>query len=66
MARSPAWRSSALVFGVTLSGRGMSDPDVIRGALLFQEAYLFLFFASAVLDAIDRRAAAAAGGRARC
>ena len=29
----------------------MSDPDVIRGALLFEEAYLFLFFASAVLVA---------------
>jgi len=40
-----------LVFGVTLSWTGMSDPDVIRGALLFQEAYLFLFFASAVLTA---------------
>ena len=40
-----------LVFGVTLSWTGMSDPDVIRGALLFQESYLFLFFASAVLVA---------------
>ena len=29
----------------------MSDPDVIRGALLFQESYLFLFFASAVIVA---------------
>ena len=40
-----------LVFGVTLSWTGMSDPDVIRGALLFKEAYLFLFFAAAVLTA---------------
>jgi uncharacterized membrane protein YedE/YeeE len=40
-----------LVFGVVLSWSGMSDPDVIRGALLFQESYLFLFFASAVLVA---------------
>ena len=40
-----------LVFGVTLSWTGMSDPDVIRGALLFKESYLFLFFASAVLVA---------------
>jgi uncharacterized membrane protein YedE/YeeE len=40
-----------LVFGVTLSWTGMSDPDVIRGALLFQQSYLFLFFASAVLTA---------------
>jgi uncharacterized membrane protein YedE/YeeE len=40
-----------LVFGVTLSWTGMSDPDVIRGALLFEESYLFLFFASAVVVA---------------
>jgi hypothetical protein len=40
-----------LVFGVTLCWSGMSDPDVIRGALLFQQSYLFLFFASAVLTA---------------
>ena len=40
-----------LVVGVTLSWTGMSDPDVIRGALLFHEAYLYLFFASAVLVA---------------
>ena len=39
------------MFGVTLSWTGMSDPDVIRGALLFEEAYLYLFFASAVLVA---------------
>jgi len=37
-----------VVFGVTLSWTGMSDPDVIRGALLFKESYLFLFFASGV------------------
>jgi uncharacterized protein len=40
-----------VVFGVTLSWTGMTDPDVVRGALLFQEAYLYLFFASAVLVA---------------
>ena len=40
-----------LVFGVVLSWSGMTDPDVIRGALLFEESYLFLFFASAVLVA---------------
>jgi uncharacterized membrane protein YedE/YeeE len=37
-----------LVFGITLCWSGMSSPDVIRGALLFQHSYLFLFFASAV------------------
>jgi uncharacterized membrane protein YedE/YeeE len=40
-----------VVFGVVLCWTGMSDPDVIRGALLFQDAYLFLFFASAVATA---------------
>ncbi len=38
-------------FGVTLSWSGMTSPEVIRRALLFQQAYLFLFFASAVLVA---------------
>jgi uncharacterized membrane protein YedE/YeeE len=37
-----------VVFGVTLCWTGMSDPDVIRGALTFSSSYLFLFFASAV------------------
>jgi uncharacterized membrane protein YedE/YeeE len=37
-----------IVFGITLSWSGMSSPDVIRGALLFEHSYLFLFFASAV------------------
>lgn len=36
------------VFGLILSWSGMTSPDVIRQALLFQRAYLFLFFASAV------------------
>lgn len=40
-----------LVFGVVLCWSGMSDPDVIRGALLLEQSYLFLFFASAVLVA---------------
>lgn len=40
-----------LAFGVTLSWSGMTAPDVIRGALLLQHSYLFLFFASAVLVA---------------
>jgi uncharacterized membrane protein YedE/YeeE len=40
-----------LVFGITLCWSGMSSPDVIRGALLFQHSYLFLFFASAVATA---------------
>ena len=40
-----------VIFGVVLSWSGMSSPDVIREALLFQSAYLYGFFASAVLVA---------------
>jgi hypothetical protein len=40
-----------IVFGVVLAWSGMSSPDVIRAALLFESSYLFLFFASAVLVA---------------
>jgi uncharacterized protein len=38
-----------VAFGVILSWSGMTSPNVIRGALLFQHAYLFLFFGAAVL-----------------
>lgn len=45
-------RSAALVigivFGLVLCWAGMSSPDVIRGALLFEDSYLFLMFGSAV------------------
>ena len=40
-----------LVFGIVLCWSGMIDPNVIREALLFESAYLFLFFGSAVLVA---------------
>lgn len=40
-----------LVFGVVLAWSGMTSPNVIRQALLFEHSYLFLFFASAVLVA---------------
>jgi len=40
-----------VVFGVTLSWTGMTSPEVIRSALLFEKAYLFLFFGSAVATA---------------
>jgi uncharacterized membrane protein YedE/YeeE len=40
-----------LVFGVVLSWSGMTAPDVIREALLFDDSYLYLFFASAVTTA---------------
>ncbi len=37
-----------VVFGVTLSWTGMSSPEVLREALLLDNAYLYFFFASAV------------------
>jgi uncharacterized membrane protein YedE/YeeE len=40
-----------LVFGLVLAWSGMMSPDVIRGALLFEDSYLFLFFGSAVATA---------------
>ena len=40
-----------VVFGVTLSWTGLTSPNVIRDALLFKSAYLFLFFGSAVATA---------------
>lgn len=40
-----------LGFGVVLAWSGMTSPNVIRQALLFERSYLFLFFASAVLVA---------------
>ena len=40
-----------IVFGFVLCWSGMSDPNVIREALLFEDSYLFLMFASAVLTA---------------
>lgn len=40
-----------VVFGVVLSWSGMTSPEVIRSALLFEDSYLFLFFASAVATA---------------
>ena len=40
-----------VVFGVTLSWTGLSSPEVIREALLFEDSYLYLFFISAVTTA---------------
>ena len=40
-----------VVFGLVLCWSRMADPDVIRAALLLEESYLYLFFASAVLVA---------------
>ena len=37
-----------VAFGVTLSWTGLSSPEVLREGLLLDNAYLYLFFASAV------------------
>jgi uncharacterized protein len=37
-----------VVFGVTLSWTGLSSPEVLREALLLDNAYLYLVFVSAV------------------
>ena len=51
MARRAAGLAVGAVFGVVLCWSGMSSPNVIRGALLLEQSYLFLFFASAVATA---------------
>jgi uncharacterized membrane protein YedE/YeeE len=40
-----------IVFGVVLSWSGMTSPETIREGLLFQSAYLFLFFGGAMTTA---------------
>ena len=41
-----------VVFGVVLSWSGMTSPEIIREGLLFQDPYLFEFFAGAMLTAL--------------
>jgi uncharacterized membrane protein YedE/YeeE len=40
-----------LAFGLVLAWSGVMSPDVIRSGLLFEDSYLYLFFASAVATA---------------
>jgi uncharacterized membrane protein YedE/YeeE len=40
-----------VVFGIVISWSGMASPEIIRKALLFEQSYLFLMFASAVATA---------------
>jgi uncharacterized protein len=40
-----------IVFGVVISWSGMASPEIIRHALLLEQSYLFLMFASAVATA---------------
>jgi uncharacterized protein len=51
MRRRVAGLSVGLVFGVSISWSGMTTPNVIRGALLFQHSYLYLFMISAMVVA---------------
>src|SRR4051794_24933776 len=51
MSKRAAGFGIGVVFGVTLCWSGMSNPDVIRGALLLEQSYLFKFFAAAVATA---------------
>jgi uncharacterized protein len=51
MATRAAGAVVGLIFGFTIVWSGMTSPNVIRGALLFEQSYLFLFFASAVATA---------------
>jgi uncharacterized membrane protein YedE/YeeE len=37
-----------VVFGLALSWTGMSSPEIIRQALVFESSYLFMMFGSAV------------------
>jgi uncharacterized membrane protein YedE/YeeE len=41
-----------VAFGVTLSWTGISSPEVLREGLLLDNAYLYLFFASAVATSL--------------
>jgi uncharacterized membrane protein YedE/YeeE len=48
MAKVVAGAVVGVVFGMVISWSGMASPVVIRHALLFEQSYLFLMFASAV------------------
>ena len=51
MTRALASFAVGAVFGLTLAWSGMTNPDVLRDGLLFKDAYLMLFFASALTTA---------------
>jgi uncharacterized membrane protein YedE/YeeE len=51
MAKVATGAAIGIVFGVVMSWSGMASPEVIRHALLFEQSYLFLMFASAVATA---------------
>jgi uncharacterized membrane protein YedE/YeeE len=51
VARRAAAFGVGAIFGLVLSWSGMTNPDVLRDGLLFRDAYLMLFFVSALVTA---------------
>jgi uncharacterized protein len=51
MMKVVAGAAVGVVFGVVISWSGMASPEIIRHALLFEQSYLYLMFASAVTTA---------------
>lgn len=51
MSARAAGLALGVAFGVALSWSGLSSPDVIREALLFEDSYLYFLFGSAILVA---------------
>jgi uncharacterized membrane protein YedE/YeeE len=49
--RIVAGAAIGVVFGIVISWSGMISPEIIRHALLLEQSYLFLMFASAVATA---------------
>jgi uncharacterized membrane protein YedE/YeeE len=49
--RVVAGAAIGVVFGVVMSWSGMASPEILRHALLFEQSYLYLMFASAVATA---------------
>ena len=49
--RAAAAFAVGAVFGLVLSWSGMTSPEVLHEGLLFRDAYLLLFFASALATA---------------
>ena len=48
MRRGAVGFAIGIAFGLVLSASGMTSPEVIREALLFQDGYLYLFMFSAI------------------
>lgn len=49
--QAAAAAATGTVFGLALTWSGMTNPDVLRDGLLFENSYLYLFFAAALTTA---------------